>query len=526
MGGKASETEPAIGFVLIHIFNPQFERPVATPAFFILMQQLDKVFLGVTPPEQRKFIIAALRHLREKGFDRMVVVAAGQFTLPKCAIEAGFPAKSIETSDISVFSSMLGCLYSGRPMGSLGFEIAESVSVGSRQEAVRECCEALDDDFKKASYLLWLIKLKQLRTHLYYERVVHDELLANRERYLAGLEDVLRKAAATYQGMSYEVADLRDVIARPHTDKTILLVNPPAYKGGYNKMFGPIEQIVRWDPGIAQFDMKEEYLRLYAQTKQYPFPTFWGKFGYSLDGLGADCVFAKRYKKDRFDFWLLTKPELLDGLDIKGTIAWTNDKELKPHKNLRIWGPDDELHPESTVRFVTVEMPQALYYRELWAHRLGVTKSERYYLILIDGKVFGTVGFHASNLLRLKSDKIEETFGFSAPSRRYPNINRLLMYLITCRDMGAVLRRDLSKANRFYTLTGLKTTCLAKYRHVKLNSGLLKLVSREKESNELYKIRYECEFRDQSFQEALRAYLEEFKAKYGASKPSEAAEGL
>lgn len=202
MGGKASETEPAIGFVLIHIFNPQFERPLATPAFFILMQQLDKVFLGVTPPEQRKFIIAALRHLREKGFDRMVVVAAGQFTLPKCAIEAGFPAKSIETSDISVFSSMLGCPYSGRPMGSLGFEIAESVSVGSRQEAVRECCEALDDDFKKASYLLWLIKLKQLRTHLYYERVVHDELLANRERYLAGLEDVLRKAAATYQGMS------------------------------------------------------------------------------------------------------------------------------------------------------------------------------------------------------------------------------------------------------------------------------------------------------------------------------------
>jgi hypothetical protein len=184
---------------------------------------------------------------------------------------------------------------------------------------------------------------------------------------------------------------------------------------------------------------------------------------------------------------------------------------------LGTWGFDDELTPATKVQVHAVDQKHALYYRDLWAHRLGNTKADQYYLLLLDGKVFGTVGFNTSDMFRMRDRWVFEQFGFSAPSRRYLNINRLLMYLITCEDMRTVLPATISKANRLYRMDGFKTTCLAKYRHVKLNSGLLKKVGCEKLPNGLYRIQYYTEFRPQTFSEALQAYLTEWTTKQQAA---------
>jgi len=174
-----------------------------------------------------------------------------------------------------------------------------------------------------------------------------------------------------------------------------------------------------------------------------------------------------------------------------------------------MWGEDDEIKPDTKIEFKSVSADIALYYRDLWAHKLGNTKAEHYYLILLNDKVFATVGFHTSELFRLRSTRVFENYGFNAPSKRHPRINRLMMMLITCKEMEGVLRKDVSKVNRVYDLKGLRTTCLSKYRKVKSNNGILKVEKREKMKDGVYKIMYDTDFHKRNFQQCVVDYLKE-----------------
>ena len=220
-------------------------------------------------------------------------------------------------------------------------------------------------------------------------------------------------------------------------------------------------------------------------------------------------MFAKEYSPERYDYWIITKPEVLEGFDKTKGIAHKTTKALNNYKNIKIFTEDDEITNESVVKFVKIDEQTALYYRDLWAHRLGTVKSESYYLVTLDDKAFSVVGFHSSAMLRLETDKVFEVFGFTAPHSKYPNLNRLLMFLITCEAVRPVLASSISRINRVYTFNGLKTTCLAKYRDVKLNKGILKRLSREKMPNGMYKIQYETDFHKRSFADCIKLYLEE-----------------
>ena len=111
---------------------------------------------------------------------------------------------------------------------------------------------------------------------------------------------------------------------------------------------------------------------------------------------------------------------------------------------------------------------------------MGSTSAEVYYLIFIDDKVFGTVGFHTADLRRLVSDHIFEVFCFNVPHETYKNLNRLMMMCICSKETSKVLMNTALKTNRLFDMKGVKTTCLSKYRKVKLNNGQLNVVSRVK----------------------------------------------
>lgn len=461
--------------------------------------QLEKIFLGNTPSEQRKFIVSLFKFLKDKN-PKLVIPACGQFTLIKCAIEAGYKKKNISTSDISLFSSVLGYYYAGKPISDINFEILEPY---------REEYESKKSDTERLSYILWIMKLYQLRTDIVYENNIRDEIYLNKEKHLRSLGIALEKLREYYEGISYDIKDLRaEIEDKRYGDDALLIINPPAFRGGYQKMFA-FEDAIKFDPNIEEFDLKKEYNNLYDYTKKKPYVTVWYRYK-EVDGFNKDeVIFAKEYSVDRFDYWLITKPKILKGFENKGLISYNNRNELHAFKNVKIWSDEDELKKDSTVRFVDVPQEIALYYRDLWAHKLGNTKAEHYFLILLDGKIFATVGFHTSELFRLKSDKVFENYGFSAPSKKYKKLNRLMMYLITCKEMGDVLHRTASKINRIYDLRGLKTTCLSKYRKVKLNNGILRITKKEKMKDGVYKLMYETDWHDRTFKDCVNLFLSE-----------------
>lgn len=172
--------------------------------------------------------------------------------------------------------------------------------------------------------------------------------------------------------------------------------------------------------------------------------------------------------------------------------------------------PDDNIRHDSDVRVVPTSESHALYYRDLFAHKLGATRAKSYYLILIDGKVFGTFGVSMSRVYRMVDDHYFEAYGFTAHVERFPRSGRLLMMIITSLEMKNVLMRQ-TKINRVYKLSGMKTVCLSKYRNSKSNSGIVRTERREKLPNGMYKIHYIAEFRKDTFKDCLDRFLTEEK---------------
>lgn len=470
-----------------------------------MAMQFNKVFFGDTPSEQRKYLVAVLRFLKDK-YPKIVLPAVGQFTLAKCAIEAGYERKNIFTSDISLYTSLLGYLYSGRPVDDLKPFIAEEF---------RERYEACNSEVERAAYLIWLMKTRQLNTGVLYEKLVYDDLMERRDTHITRIAAKLDAYKSYYAGINYEIADLRAILAVMQTPDTLVVLNPPVFRQGYTKMFDFKGSIV-WDSGIPEFDFQKEYRLLYEQTKTVSTPYIWYRF---RDVVGFDpreVIFCKEYDINKRDYWLLTKPEELAGFKYQYTVDFMTDIGLKAYP-APIFTNGDELTPESKISFVSVSEQVAKYYRDLFAHKLGNTSAEQYFLMLVDGKIFATVGFMTTALFRLESDRVFENYGFSSPVKNMPRANRLLMWAITSKEFADVIRNQASKVNRIYKLNGLRTTCLSKYRKVKLNNGILNVESCErirdgKPNGGMYKIVYDTDFHDLTFAEVVQKFLDEEKA--------------
>lgn len=462
--------------------------------------QLQKIFLGNTPSNQRKFATKLFKYLVE-DYPKLIIPACGQFSLAKCAIEGGYKPENIYSSDISLFSSLLGYYYAGKSIWEINFILKDKYF-----EKVKQ----LKTETEQIAYIFLLMKKSQLNEKIIYERNIIDEIERNEGEHIKSLSKSLEKLKNYYSGIKYEIEDLRKVITDEYDEKTIVAVNPPAFKKGYEKMF-KFDEFVEYDPKIEEFDFAKEYRDLYNKSKNKKYPFLWYRYKETSGFNAEEIIYACEYAVDRFDYWLFTKPDLLKGFKELGLVDYKKGKSLKKSK-YPLFTDKDEITENTKISFVKIEEEHALYYRDLWCHRLGNTKAETYYLGLLDGKVFATVGFHHSELFRLKSDRIFENYGFTVPSEKYPNMNRLLMLAICCEEMKNILRSTASRVNRVYEMKGLKTTCLSKYRKVKSNSGILRVIKSEKMKDGVYKLMYDTPFHKINFKDCIRIFLEENKS--------------
>jgi len=95
------------------------------------------------------------------------------------------------------------------------------------------------------------------------------------------------------------------------------------------------------------------------------------------------------------------------------------DTRTGPPKRYPIY-EDEEITPDSRINFVAVDKHTALYYRDLFVHRLGTTAAERYFLMLIDGRAVTALGLHRRDLDRGITEYLGETFGSPAPPNATP----------------------------------------------------------------------------------------------------------
>lgn len=462
------------------------------------INEMMKVFLGNTPSEQRKYLNYALSKC-VKAYPILHLPAVGQFALAKIAIEAGYKPENLYCSDISLFSSVLGYYYAGKPLSELNINIDAEYLDEYRQ---------LDNDLDRTAYLFWLMKFLQIPDKNFFMGEYKNHFSENKEKYINQLKGNLEKDKAIYGGLKYDVKDLRIDCNLPDEDGKMVIINPPAFTKGYERMF-EFDHKLSLTVDIQEFSWNKEYKTLYEIAKSKKMPYWWYRYKSVGDvAPKEEVMFGKEYTDVRWDYWLCTKPDVMKTLGVEKLLTYKNkqgDKVLK-HKICPI---DMKITEKTVITFKKVDMETCLYYRELWAHKLGTTKAESYYLMLLDGMVFGAIGFHLAALRGLKENHIFEVFGFNSPLPNHPKANRLLMMAICCQEFEGVIRKNDLKRNRFCEIHGLKTTCLAKYRKVKLNNGLLEIYKKEQMDNGFYKIGYITNWHKRNFKECVKEFLNE-----------------
>lgn len=456
--------------------------------------KFDKIFLGDSPHSMRRYLIEVLRFLKEEGHEKLWVPACGQFAIVKIALQSGYKPENIWVSDISLFSSLCGNFYAGKPIDEIDFMLSDEREKEYKKYKKEE---------SKLAYLMWLMKISQLHPTNDYEQAYYNEFQVNKQRYIDELKATLMAYRDYYAGINYDLLDLREVVTELNQNGGLMMINPPIYGGDYAKMFN-FDPNIFFDPEIPQFH-PDEYMELYESSREGKSLSFWYKHK-SAEGVDLnEVVYGKDFGADRVDYIITTQPEILPKR-LRGVL---DSKEItQTHGKYEILDADFELTSEVKISFKSTDADTAMYYRDLFAHRLGLNLTEEYYLIFFDGKLFGVAGFNLSELRRMISDVIFETFGFNTRMSKYSTASRLMSMILMSREFLDFVKAQ-AKTNRFFDIRKFKTTCMSKYRKSKVCNGLQDIVKKEKMKDGQYKLLYIGDVFESTANEMLEKYLEE-----------------
>ncbi len=217
------------------------------------MANPDILFRGIPRRRTRGYTARVLAKVKPEV---VVIPCAGSFSLAMVARSAGVPAENIVCGDISLYSTALGYALAGRDLA-----LEPKGEIGTLVEPY------LIDPVSKAAAVLFTLRLLQYRhrartgKHHFVDHC--RELTTNVETYVTELQVQIEAMCGQLNGIEYSACDMWKTL-EDHRDNpdAVLLVNPPRYTGGYDKMFAGVEDVFDWPaPSVSQF-VEGDYARL------------------------------------------------------------------------------------------------------------------------------------------------------------------------------------------------------------------------------------------------------------------------
>lgn len=451
------------------------------------MQDFVRIFQGVAIKPVRDYLLSQLEGLRGK-YSKFIVPCAGGLNAAELAVKAGWKAEQIYTSDISLFTSVLGYALTNQPIEKLGVEFNSSFlhDLNLKPTAVED--------------ILFALKLSTLPQKNFYQNSIVQYYLRTRDSQAENLKSRIIAMRSKLSSMAYQVADMWQEINKFKDDPTALFwINPPGYKNGYSKMYDTKGAITWREPAAQEFDPSKEHEALFKTSD--------GAAAYFV--LYPHCDVPAELKEKiifGFDERSGKKHRLVANRpgEVKKAIILNKKTDIKAAK-YPLLPADYEITETTKVTWVRTTKEVCLYYRDLFAHKLGSTKSEMYFLVLLDGYIISAFGLFVQNAAMGKSEDINETFCFSHPHPKYYRLNKLSMMTITCEQCLQEVKKYMNLEGR--TITGLQTTCLAPHPDLKPNRGILKLISRKELKRGYWHLSYHTLWHKRNFQECLKLWL-------------------
>lgn len=422
--------------------------------------------------------------LVQQGAEEIHVPLCADFRLPLALRSRGIPSDRIHTYDVSLYASLIGYLADPRKHVTdleIAMDVPWDIDAGS--------------DLQLAAHAILGMKYEQVRPGHFYAQNIRREVRARWKQYLAEIEDELKSVVDALGPIHYEVMDHRDVIeaVRDVSTASLFIAPPPFKAASYRKAF-PYDK-VRWGKKIPLAWTKyalPEITDALTDSKAFAL-VFTGEDGAPM---AWDNVLGLGKKKGIAEYLSANRP-----LDMARIEAKVSSKEPV---RFEIYD-DQEITPETKLTFVEIDKETALYYRDLFVHRLGVTVSEMYLAMLLDGRLVTVVGINHARFMHHRTDYISETFGISRSSQRYKRLGKLFMLALTTTEFREFIKSHLRIGIR--KPIGISTTSLTKHPEGKTDRGVMKVKSRVQLEDGTWKIVYVADFREQTFQEALAFWL-------------------
>jgi hypothetical protein len=441
----------------------------------------EPLFFGVTPTGARNYVADKVVSLEKPLFN----ACAGRFSVVEAAIKAGVPPPNVYASDIGLFSSIIGYLAdSSRKLDDLGIRILDPALEP----------KGITDELDFAAHVMLILKLNQMKQTNLRGLYLREELLSCWTRSREAMRQQLETLVQNIAGIHYDIADIWDVVSRVSQEDVTFYASVPHYARGYTKMFAAPN--LKWnEPAIPEFDPKSFPLLLEklggARCHAFlcrrceweePIPIYWNK------------VYGKPDEKRAL--WIIANRSMQAHAE--------NKTGFGDIKKLPIYD-DHEITPASKFHVIMVGLPTALYYRDLFVHRLGATTADRGFLLLVDGQVMTAFGIFIQDFLQFRTQYLPEMFGITRSSRRYHRLGKLFMLLLTSGEMKKRLC-DIMKL-WLHEPAGIQTTSITVHEEGKTDRGALKVISRETLDDRRFRIIYRGDFRDDSFADVVTDWL-------------------
>lgn len=461
------------------------------------MPNLNLLFEGATRQPAREFVGLLWQ---DGSYTRGIVPAVGRFTIPAALRAAGAKPDQLHTSDVSLFSSVIGFLLDpSRDLDELGVEISGDA---------RRFTERPKDDLDYGAGVLLAQKWIQVEPSNLYTAAHRTEWWINRRQYRSHIRDQLAALRESIGGLHYEVTDAREVLAQRMYGSWLVFINPPGYKGGYRSMYAASEEELRWK-GIEVPPLEPEHVvPLLEEVADSPATILAFLKGEIAEELSRSWTPLLGLESKLYGWTGTVTDYLVANRPLERRRAVLREPAGRNPRRLPIYD-DEEITPGTEVAFLPTDKNTALYYRDLFVHRLGSTAARNYFLCLLDGRVITSLGLSWVEVLRGKREYVSETFGITKTSQRYARLGKLFMLLLTSTDMRDFLESHVP-ALALRPIRGVETSSITEHHEGKTDRGVMKLVSRDPLPHGGFRLTYRADWRDETWPETVERWLDQW----------------
>lgn len=435
------------------------------------------VFVGNLAAPERSYLTTLLAGLKGR-YPRLVEPAAGSFAVASIARELGWDSASIETSDVSLYSSALGEAICGRDLASLGVCL-DGKPLPLTGSPAQQAAEVLMTQLQ--------LRVAKRKANRYLDALIEDYQL-NRESHLTALATRIEALATKLGPISYRAMDGFAHLAEvAHDPEAVVVLNMPTYEKGYVVFFDTGGRLTWNEPPYTMFDPKEgvrqlldsaaDAAALVVVLQQTP-------HGHP----SAEPTYARTSTRDESVYYLSNRPEEVRaaaGMRVRPRPPTRLERPPGP-----VIPPDHPITADSVCGVTKITAAQSAYLKELWVHRIKPGAGWTEWALVVDGYIAAISGYGMPPTGIMTSEYAAHAillYTFAAPHPR-----RLLRLLVAMALQRDTLRACSTPSMALWSdsCTDIFTVMLTPHPEVKTLRGLMKQVQREKDPVHGYKLRY------------------------------------